>query len=108
MQECLSGCQGLLDQSRRRRAATGMPVEWSVPLESAFERHCRGRYESCIHDEITTNELQRPMANSNRTPLNPPVSTATASPAFDGFRTAREQLMLHDMKVTMHLIIAKC
>ncbi|XP_030555457.1 fidgetin-like protein 1 [Drosophila novamexicana] len=106
MQECLSGCQGLLDQSRRRRAATGMPVEWSVPLESAFERHCRGRYESCIHDEITTNELQRPMANSNRTPLNPPVSTATASPAFDGFRTAREQLMLHDMKKNKQSVAA--
>ncbi|XP_064541808.1 fidgetin-like protein 1 isoform X2 [Drosophila montana] len=100
MQECLTGCQELLAQSRRRHAPTGMPMEWSVPLGNAFERQCRGKYESCIRDEITTNEIQRPMGNNNRIPLSTPVSTAAAaaSPAFDGFRTAREQLMLHDMK----------
>ncbi|KAH8377881.1 hypothetical protein KR093_007664, partial [Drosophila rubida] len=113
IKERLAGCQHLLSQSRRSRSTTKM--DWSqLPLSSSTFLPCHGTYESCKHDEIKINDLQRHMAKSNdngncntntstfnnsncnintkQLTQSPPKSEAT----FGGFRTAREQLMLHD------------
>ncbi|EDW03493.1 GH10474 [Drosophila grimshawi] len=105
MQERLAGCQQLLTQSRRphrRHCDPGIPLDWSVPLESVFERQCHGIFSSCKHDEMTTCELRRPTSNVNTVTPSNTTKTGTSAPetaVFDGFRTAREQLMLHDLKV---------
>ncbi|KAH8263002.1 hypothetical protein KR044_002837, partial [Drosophila immigrans] len=123
LKERLAGCQQLLSQSRRARPSNKMPLDWSqLPLSSSTFLPCHGTYESCKHDEITVDDLQRWPTATNSTNGNNNISyinnnssinitslnnnsekliQVEKSPSrtavtFDGFRTAREQLMLHD------------
>ncbi|EDW11061.2 fidgetin-like protein 1 [Drosophila mojavensis] len=104
MNDCLSGCRSLLTASRRRRAAAELQVEWRQPPDHLFEPVCRGKYESCKHDENI--ELKRsPKGTPPEKAAVPVSSTASLVPAPGaagnvGFRTAREQLLLHEMQKT--------
>ncbi|XP_034474455.1 fidgetin-like protein 1 [Drosophila innubila] len=99
IKERLAGCKQLLAQSRRCRRGTRISLEWTIPALISFERPCLGTYESCKHDEVALNELHRQKASTNVEKL---IQNEVSKPAtdvasnFDGFRTAREQLMLHD------------
>lgn len=100
--ERLGGCQKLLQSSRRDRGRRNkFTINWPTPSETIFERPCRGVYESCKQSEFIINNVQskekiadKPISSS--TANSPP---AAAAPAYEGFRTAREQLMLQDLQV---------
>ncbi|KAH8403343.1 hypothetical protein KR222_011074, partial [Zaprionus bogoriensis] len=106
-QQRLDSCQRLLERSRRRwgRGAS-VALVWPEPEPSAaeLERPCRGFYESCKHDEFTIDTVQQPKeVITEKLPVNCPAKTTTTTtaagpPAYDGFRTAREQLLLQDMQ----------
>lgn len=101
MTERLCGCQKLLQSSRRDRGhGSEFTINWPTPSEKIFERPCRGLYESCKQSEYKINNVQpkekivdKPISSS--TAISPPA----ASPVYEGFRTAREQLMLQDLQV---------
>ncbi|ALC39236.1 CG3326 [Drosophila busckii] len=107
MQERLASCMKLLTDCGQKDGAK-MPLAWPTPKISAFERSCRGKYESCKHDEITVDELcPKPKtattsaANLCQQPVNAPKKAKesnAAPPAPGGFRTAREQLIINNKK----------
>lgn len=105
MRERLIGCQQLLAQSRRCRGTKKL-FDWTMPEVISFERPCQGKYESCQHNEVKINYRQRPTptptpkGDSLLPRVELPKPTTAAATTFDGFRTAREQLLLHDAQKT--------
>ncbi|XP_034668758.1 fidgetin-like protein 1 isoform X2 [Drosophila subobscura] len=115
-------CLQTLNESRRR--STGKPMEFKMPPPSSFEPLCHGCYESCKYDELTLSDLQKlridggTNENVTRNPIprnaatGPPVAAANvrvngrqalpaavqSDPNWLGFRTAREQQELDDLK----------
>lgn len=104
--ERLDGCQKLLQSSRRQRGhGTKFTINWPSSGETIIERPCRGLYESCKHSEFVINNVQSKekivdKPSSSSTANSPPA----AAPAYEGFRTARQQLMLQDLQVKVLLI----
>ncbi|XP_034125048.1 fidgetin-like protein 1 isoform X2 [Drosophila guanche] len=113
-------CLQTINESRRR--STGKPMEFKMPSPSSFEPSCHGCYESCKYDELSLSDLQKLRfggANENVTRNPIPRNAATgpteaadsrvsgrqvqtaaveSNPNWLGFRTAREQQELDDLK----------
>ncbi|EDV57601.1 fidgetin-like protein 1 [Drosophila erecta] len=125
MEEHLERCQQTITRSRRTSPRiTYTDFLYEMPPDVVFERKCRGSYESCQATEIASSDLQsHEVACSN--PVKQPVkdrpeghlpekriNSINSTTDIDaqqyppqssfqsgfGFRTAREQLIIDDLK----------
>ncbi|XP_043663011.1 fidgetin-like protein 1 [Drosophila teissieri] len=124
MKERLERCQQTIRRSRRTSPGITCTSMFEMPSDAVFEPTCRGIYESCLATEVASSDLQaQPLEASNTNPVKPPVKstpdgriipesridstkgtdelqnpTKNSPQSGFGFRTAREQLILDDLK----------
>ncbi|XP_017116791.2 fidgetin-like protein 1 isoform X1 [Drosophila elegans] len=125
MKERLSRCQRTIRASRRINSHIMCSDNmFTMPQQNAFEPSCKSSYESCQRDEMTSRDLLLNDNNLAKNPAKPkPISTPVSNLNFPesrsksdnennhqqslqenssqngfGFRTAREQLILDDLK----------
>nr|XP_044250897.1 fidgetin-like protein 1 [Drosophila takahashii] len=135
MVERIKRCQETIRTSRRTKSGiTRAGYVFEMPRNAVFEPECRTSYESCRKLEMTKSALQAPPMKSHPQshPLNglgslkpqgavPPSRTNSAPSSINrqqeppedpsqsgyGFRTAREQLILDDLKKNKHQAASK-
>ncbi|XP_017033004.1 fidgetin-like protein 1 isoform X2 [Drosophila kikkawai] len=105
--ERLKRCQQIIGNSRRSTSGSRYP-ELNLPKPSAFEPICRGFYKSCGQTELNTKDLQGFSFHEKAAPTEAERITAgecraqdeqtSAEPSCLGFRTAREQYILNELK----------
>ncbi|EDW87518.1 fidgetin-like protein 1 isoform X1 [Drosophila yakuba] len=124
MMERLERCQQTIRKSRRTSPGiTCADSMFEMPPDAAFEPKCRGSYESCEATEVASSDLQAaPLEVASTNPIKqsikarpeehlpkkrinsttetdaPPYPTENSPQSGFGFRTAREQLILDDLK----------
>nr|AAL14019.1 SD09735p [Drosophila melanogaster] len=117
-------CQKKITMSRRtKRGITHAGYLFEMPHNSVFEPECRGFYESCQQTEMASSDLQAPALEVSSTyPVQQAVksrpegqfpesrnnstkkidaqqySSESSSQSGFGFRTAREQLIMDELK----------
>ncbi|XP_017047601.1 fidgetin-like protein 1 [Drosophila ficusphila] len=113
MTKRLNRCQRIIKNSHKTNSQSSCSDDmFNLPQDITFEPSCRTTYESCQKSEVTLKDLQTLLLakrEEKRSPvLREPISKSTlndqpsvpeASSQNDfGFRTAREQLVLDDLK----------
>ncbi|XP_017075852.2 fidgetin-like protein 1 [Drosophila eugracilis] len=119
MTERLKRCRGTIRTSRRTNSEIiCADYMFQVPQDTSFEPNCRTSYESCQKEEITSSDLHALTSENPKMPVkqSPVVHFSTPKTNSEksgnkqlerlddstqngfGFRTAREQLILDDLK----------